>query len=162
MNRYIKIALVFFASLQGFGYVAGNLANFASAKYVVGQVISQVNHEYYPNHIVPALTGDLAPTIGLLIIVTGEALVGLLCLKGAVDMLGAARADVETFEARKSFALLGTGVGMIVWFGGFIVIGAALFQMWQTELGDGSFRGAFIYAVTNGLVYLIVSQRERK
>ncbi|MEE2525067.1 DUF2165 family protein [Hyphobacterium sp. HN65] len=162
MNRYLKIILVLFASIQGFAYVAGNLMNFENARQVVGLVISQAEHLYYPNHIMPVLSGDGAATIALLIIVTGEALVGLLCLKGALDLLSAAGSDADTFENRKTFALLGTGMGMIVWFGGFIVIGAGLFQMWQTEIGDGSFRGAFIYAVTNGLVYLIVSQPERR
>lgn len=161
MVRILKIVLVLFAAVQGFAYVAGNLANFEAARSVVGFVISQTGHEYYPTHIVPALSGDQAATIALLIIIAGEALVGLLCLKGAFDLFASLGADPDTFNARKTFALLGTGMGMIVWFGGFIVVGAGLFQMWQTELGDSSFRGAFIYSVTNGLVYLIVSQPER-
>jgi predicted small integral membrane protein len=162
MVRALKAILVLFASLQGFAYVAGNLANFDAARAVVSFVISQTGHEYYPTHIVPAFAGDQAATIALLVIVAGEALVGLLCLKGALDLFTSLGADDETFHARKTFALLGTGMGMIVWFGGFIVIGAGFFQMWQTEIGDSSFRGAFIYAVTNGLVYLIVSQPERR
>jgi len=161
MLRYLKIALVLFASMQGFAYVAGNIANFDSASQVVGLVIGQVGHEYYPNHIMPVISGEMAATIALIIIISGEALVGILCLKGAFDMLGATKADAETFDQRKTFALLGTGMGMVVWFGGFIAIGAGLFQMWQTELGAGSYQGAFIYAATNGLVYLIVSQPER-
>ncbi len=161
MLRYLKIALVIFASIQGFAYVAGNLLNFESARQVVSLVISQAGHEYYPNHIMPALSGDMAATVALAIIITGEALVGLLCLKGALDMLGAVGSGAGTFDQRKKFALLGTGMGMVVWFGGFIAIGAGLFQMWQTEVGAGSFEGAFIYAATNGLVYLIVSQPEQ-
>lgn len=161
MVRILKIILVLFASVQGFAYVAGNLANFESARAVVSYVISQTGHEYYSTHIMPVLSGDQAATLALILIVIGEALVGLLCLKGALDLVGAVGADADTFNARKTFALLGTGMGMIVWFGGFIVVGAGLFQMWQTELGDASFRGAFIYSVTNGLVYLIVSQPDR-
>jgi len=161
MIRYLKAALVLFASIQGFAYVAGNLANFEAARQVVDLVIGQVGHEYYPNHIVPALSGEMTATIALIIIISGEAMVGLLCLKGAVDLLGAAKAESEVFERSKKYALLGTGMGMIVWFGGFIAIGAGLFQMWQTEVGAGSYQGAFIYAATNGLVYLIVSQPDR-
>jgi len=161
MIRYLKITLVVFAAIQGFAYVAGNIANFDAARQVVGLVIGQVGHEYYPNHILPAFTGEAAATIALIIIISGEALVGLLCLKGAFDLFGAARANADVFDKKKTFALLGTGMGMVVWFGGFIAVGAGLFQMWQTELGAGSFNGAFIYAATNGLVYLIVSQPER-
>ena len=41
---------------------------------------------------------------------------------------------------------MGAGMAMVVWFGGFIVIGAVLFQMWQTPIGAGSFHDAFIFA----------------
>lgn len=162
MVRHFKAILVLFASIQGFAYVAGNLMNFENARQVVSLVISQADHLYYPNHIIPVLEGNTAATIALFVIIAGEALVGLLCLKGAIDLFTAAGADAETFGSRKTFALLGTGMGMIVWFGGFIVVGAGLFQMWQTEIGSGSFEGAFIYAATNGLVYLIVGQPERR
>ena len=51
---------------------------------------------------------------------------------------------------------------MVVWFGGFIVIGGALFQMWQTQIGGGSFDDAFTYAVTGGLVLLFIVQRDEQ
>ena len=50
----------------------------------------------------------------------------------------------------------GAGTAMVVWFGGFVVIGGALFQMWQTRVGTGSFEGAFIYGATSALVLLFV------
>ncbi len=39
-----------------------------------------------------------------------------------------------------------------MWFGG------ALLQMWQTEIGAGSFADALVYAAAGGLVLLIVSK----
>lgn len=52
-------------------------------------------------------------------------------------------------------------MAMVVWFGGFIVLGGALFQMWQTEIGDSSFDGSFAYAVTAGLILLFVDRPDR-
>ena len=43
---------------------------------------------------------------------------------------------------------------MLVWFGMFIIFGAAFFQMWQTEVGAGSMEGAFIYSMASAIVML--------
>ena len=83
---------------------------------------------------------------------------GVLSLKGAWDLWSARQASASVFNAAKAYALLGTGLAMVVWFGGFIVIGGALFQMWQTEVGAGSFRDAFVFAATGALVMLIVDR----
>ncbi len=41
------------------------------------------------------------------------------------------------------------------------VLSRALFQMWQTQIGAGSFEGAFIYAVSSGLVLLFVNNPDQ-
>jgi predicted small integral membrane protein len=51
-------------------------------------------------------------------------------------------------------------MALVVWFGGFIVIGGVLFQMWQTKIGAGSFHDAFIFAAMGGLVLLILSSSD--
>lgn len=38
--------------------------------------------------------------------------------------------------------------------------GAALLQMWQTQIGLGSLEGAFMYAVSSAVVLLFVNQPE--
>ena len=83
---------------------------------------------------------------------------GALSLKGAWDLWSARKGSADAFNASKTYAVLGTGMAMVVWFGGFIVIGGALFQMWQTQIGAGSFDDAFVFAVTGGLVLLFVSR----
>jgi predicted small integral membrane protein len=51
-------------------------------------------------------------------------------------------------------------MALVVWFGGFIVIGGVLLQMWQTQIGAGSFHDAFRFAAIGGLVLLFVSQTD--
>ena len=69
------------------------------------------------------------------------------------------RGDSLSFHLAKRWTLVGAGLGMLVWFGLFHVLGGALFQQWQTQAGDGSLRGAFWYGAMMALVSLY---RERK
>ncbi len=156
--RYLKIVLVIFVGLQGLLYVAGNLANWDAGLGAVGYVLSMQGHEVYDARIFPAVTGSIGVTLAYLLILTGEFLVGALSLKGAWDLWRARAASAVAFDAAKTYAILGTGMAMVVWFGGFIVIGGALFQMWQTQVGAGSMDDALIFAATGGLVLLIVSR----
>jgi predicted small integral membrane protein len=156
--RLLKIVLVLCVGLQGFLYVAGNVANWEAGIGAVGYVIGMQGHEVYPTHIFPSVTHPTLVTLAFLMILAGESLVGALCVKGAWDLWRVRSASAEAFNAAKTFALIGTAMAMVVWFGGFIVIGGALFQMWQTQLGAGSFDDAFVFAATGGLIFLLVSR----
>ena len=159
--RYLKIILVALVGLQGWFYVAGNLANWSSAIESVGYVLAMEGHEVYGTHLLPPITNPTLVTLALIGIVTGEFLVGALSLKGALDLWRVRKSGATQFDAARTFAILGPGMAMVLWFGGFIVFGGALFQMWQTRIGDGSFQGAFVYAATSGLVMLFVNSPER-
>ena len=158
--RILKIVLVVFVGLQGWFYVAGNLANWDTGHAAVAYVLSMEGHENYAAHIIPPVMNSLLVTIAFLTIITGEFLVGALSLKGAWDLLRVLNRPADEFHASKTYAILGAGMAMVVWFGGFIVIGGALFQMWQTEIGAGSFEGAFIYAASSLLVLLFLNSAD--
>ena len=155
--RYLKIMLVVFVGLQGFLYVAGNTANWDAGLGAVGYVLGMQGHETYATHIFPPVTGPTTVTIAFFLILTGEFLVGALSLKGAWDLWRMRKSSAGTFNAAKTYAVLGAGMAMVVWFGGFMVIGGALFQMWQTQIGAGSFHDAFNFAAISGLVLLLVN-----
>jgi predicted small integral membrane protein len=155
--RYLKIILVVFVGLQGFLYVAGNIANWEAGLGAIGYVLGMQGHETYATHIFPPVTSPVLVTIAFLLILTGEFLVGALSFKGAWDLWNMRKGGTDSFNAAKTYAVLGAGMAMVVWFGGFIVIGGALFQMWQTQIGAGSFHDAFIFAASGGLVLLFVS-----
>ena len=159
--RLLKIILVFFVGLQGWLYLAGNIANWESANGAVAYVLGMQGNEVYSNAIFPAITNPLIVTMVLLFILAGEFLVGALSLKGALDLWKARKASADEFNAAKTFATLGAGTAMVVWFGGFIVIGGALFQMWQSQVGVGSFNGAFVYSASSGLVLLFLIHPDR-
>ena len=155
--RYLKIILVLFVGMTGVLFVAGNVANWEAGLELVGYVVSMEGHEIYGTHIFPSVTSPALVTIAYLLILAGESLVGALSLKGALDLWRARNGSADVFNAAKTYAILGTGMAVVVWFGGFVVIGGVLFQMWQTQIGHGSFADAFILAAAGGLVLLIVS-----
>ena len=154
--RYLKIILVVFVGLQGLLYAAGNVANWSAGLGAVGYVLGMQDHEIYAAHIFPSVTSTALVTFAFLAILSGEFLVGALSFKGAWDMWRA-RAGADAFNAAKTYAILGAGMAMVVWFGVFVVIGGALFEMWQTKVGSASFHDAFIFAASGGLVLLIVN-----
>jgi predicted small integral membrane protein len=155
--RYLKVILVVFVGLTGLLFVAGNIANWNAGLESVGYVLSMEGHEIYGSHIFPPVTKSAFVTIAFLLILAGEFLVGALSLKGAWDLWSTRKGSADAFNASKTYAILGTGMALVVWFGGFIVIGGVLFQMWQTKIGAGSFHDAFIFAVMGGLVLSFVN-----
>lgn len=159
--RYLKIILVIFVGLQGWFYVAGNLANWNAGVASVAYVLGMEGHEYYGNHIFPPITNSTLVVLAFVGIVAGELLVGALSLKGAWDLWQVRKAAADAFDSAKTFAILGAGTALVVWFGGFVVLGGGLFQMWQTQIGGNSFDGAFVYAATSGLVLLFVNSPDR-
>ncbi len=160
MIRYLKIILAAFVGLQGFFYFGENIANWQEAKGFVAYVFSMTGHEAYPNTLLPPITSPALVTAALAVIVAGEFLVGAISFIGVFNMLRAANAPGPAFEASKTFAILGCGMALIVWFGLFTVIGGALFGMWQTQLGDASLDGSLQYVLTSGLVMLFIAMKD--
>jgi predicted small integral membrane protein len=158
--RILKIVLVLFVGLQGWFYVAGNIANWDAGLGAVAYVLGMEGHEIYGTHIFPPITNTTLVTVAFLIIISGEFLVGALSLTGAWHLWQARNGNAASFNSAKTFAILGAGMALVVWFGGFVVIGGALFQMWQTQVGTGSFNGAFIYAATSAFVLLFVNSHD--
>jgi predicted small integral membrane protein len=160
MLRYFKIILVVFVGLNGFIYFAANIANFEAARGAVSAVISMPERPWYPVALVPAMEGAAAATLALSVILTGEFLVGALSLLGAWKMFAAVNKPPAEFHASKTLALAGCAMALVVWFGGFTVIGGALFQMWQTELGQSSLGDALKFFAGSGIVLLWLSVKE--
>ncbi len=158
--RYLKMTLVVFVGLSAVLLVVGNIANWNAGLGTVGYVLSMEGHEVYGSHIFPPVTKPALVTIAFLLILAGEILVGALCLKGAWDLWSARNGSADAFDASKTYAVLGTGMAMVVWFGGFVVIGGTLFQMWQTKIGTASLHDAFVFAASGGLVLLFVCRAD--
>lgn len=160
MIRLIKLVLVAFISLQALFYGLQNLVNLSEAHQFVAYVLGNQEHVAYPSSFGPSISNTFLIWIALIIILIGEFSAGLCAAKGAFDMWVNRKAESNQFVAAQKFAVLGCGLTMVVWFGLFMVIGGAFFQMWQTELGNASFNGSFQYFVSGALVLLILQIRD--
>ena len=156
MNRYIKIALAAFASLFCLFYAIQNMANLGAAEWFVGTMTAMEGHQAYPNTFAFAVKSPVAVKILLWIIILLELVAGLLAGKGAIDLFGKRNGSSEEFNEAKSYALAGTGLAVVIWFGIFGAFGGAFFQMWQVEAGLNALRDASFFALQHGVVWLII------
>jgi predicted small integral membrane protein len=82
---------------------------------------------------------------------------GLCAAKGTWDLWNARKEPADDFNGAKTYALIGCGLGIVVWLGLFTVFGGALFIMWQTDAGRASLEGAFQFFGACALIFMIVS-----
>ena len=160
MIRYLKICLVLFVAIFCLMYAGQNLVNLHAAFDFVADIVSMGNQVVYPRSFGPAIHSPAFIWILLCIIITLEIVAGLLAVKGAMDLWKVRNADATAFNNAKTFAILGAGMAVVVWFGLFSTLGGAYFQMWQTELGSVALQGAFQYAVLNGIVLIFVNMTD--
>jgi predicted small integral membrane protein len=158
--RYLKVAFVFFIGVMALVYALQNVVNIEAAYAVVGAVLGMENHEYYASSLGPAIKSPALVWLAVATIILAETAAGVLALLGSWKLWRARHATGADFNAAKTLTLLGCGIGVIVWFGFFGSVGAAWFQMWQTELGAMSLGGAFQNAVYCALVLIFVNMKD--
>ena len=154
--RYLKIILVVFLGLLCLIYGLQNIANLEACFQSVSYVLGMSEHTYYADSWFPAITNESLVWVCVFIIITSELVAGVLLLLGALSLLKARNSDSDSFNQAKTLSLLGAGIGIIVWFGFFGVLGGAWFQMWQTSVGAQSLGGAFQYFASCVFIWLIV------
>lgn len=159
--RYLKMALVGAVAVLCLAYAGHNVVNLPQALDAVAYTIGQQDHQVYPRSFVPALTHPALVWIALGIILAGEFAAGLVAARGTWDLWRHRHAAATAFNDAKTCAVLGPGLGVVVWFALFGAIGGAVFQQWQTQAGALSLEGAFQYAGMCALVMLFVNMDDR-
>ena len=94
------------------------------------------------------------------VIIFLEAAIGLINVVAAGLMTAAIYArDSVRFTRAKGVAIVGLTIGFILWFGGFMIVGAEWFLMWQSQSWNGqtaAFR--FSSVILGSLIFLSVSR----
>jgi predicted small integral membrane protein len=93
-------------------------------------------------------------------IIVAEALTGLVLAWAALRRVANVRAPARLFNAAKDLVIVGVGVGFLLWFLGFMVVGGEWFAMWQSKAWNGQ-QAAFRFYVTLLLVAILVNQPDR-
>ncbi len=158
--RNLKSVFVILISLLALVYALQNIVNLQACHAAFVYVMSNADHKAYAESFGPAVSSPVLTWLALVFVIGGELAAGLLAGRGAFAMWSARMGPVEDFRRAKKFALIGCGVGIIVWLGFFNVIGGAYFQMWQTTAGQASMDDAFEFVMACALVFIIVSMPE--
>ena len=69
------------------------------------------------------------------------------------------RSPAISFNRAKGLAVVASGLGFLVWFFGFMVIGGEWFQMWQSSQWNGQ-EAAFRFYLTILTVLIFVMQKD--
>ncbi|HZP99820.1 MAG TPA: DUF2165 domain-containing protein [Reyranella sp.] len=157
--RLVKTAMV--ASLALFALLVAydNLVDYGTNYAFVRHVLSM--DTTFPDNALKsrAVTSPALWTAAYWSIIAAEAATGLLLAFGAVRLAGALRQRARDFNAAKKFALLGVGLGFLLWFLGFVVIGGEWFAMWQSTAWNGV-PSAFRFYVTMMAVAIFLNQTD--
>jgi len=157
MIRLLKSLVMLSVALLCIFYATNNVANLGNMYGALAYVLGNQDHTVYPSAFGPAITFGPLIWVAVVIVLIGEYGAGLLALKGAWDLFAARGKSAEEFQAAKGMALTACLVGILTWFGLFMAVGGAYFQMWQTTVGAGSQADAFRFAAMLGIIFLIVN-----
>ncbi|WOH37747.1 DUF2165 family protein [Thalassotalea fonticola] len=158
--RYLKITLILLVALQALIYAIQNVVNIDATYQSIAYVISNQDHQAYPFSVGPDVTNPIFIWITLAIVLTCEFSAGIISTLGAYHMWQNRQATSHEFNSAKHYAIIGCLVSMVTWFGLFMVVAAAYFQMWQTAIGDSSYKGAFMIFTASALILVVVSQTD--
>jgi len=153
--RLSKIALVAamggFALLVAWGNTVDPMTNFAFVQHVLSM------DTVFPDNalIGRAITAPALHWAGFGAIVVTEWAVAGLCLFGAYRLARALSGPAEGFDDAKGPAVAGLTLAVLLWFGGFMVIGGEWFLMWQSEIWNG-IDSAFRFAAMMLLVLIFL------
>jgi predicted small integral membrane protein len=156
MFRVLKSLLVLTIGVHALVYALQNVANIAQAQGAIAYIMSGADNQAYPNTMFFKTASPALAWFALVCILAGEISVAFFGIKGGWDLFKTRNGTAEQFNAAKSGGLWAAGLALLTWFGLFGVVGGAFFQMWQTEAGDNSLRGAFFFALASAITMLFV------
>ena len=143
-------SLALFALLTAYNNVADYGSNYAFVRHTLTMDTT------YPDNALKgrAITWPLAWTTAYWVIILTEAAVGVV-LAFAAWRLGRSLRQ-STFNAAKQYVVIGVGLGFLLWFTGFMVLGGEWFLMWQSKEWNGQ-GAAFRFYMTLLAVGIFVS-----
>ena len=155
--RIAKIALValigLYALLVGYNNIVDYGSNFEFVRHVL------LMDTTFPGN---ALRGRAIESADLhrsayALIIAIELICGAACLIGAFRLAAKFAAPAADFDRARGWAVAGLTIGFVLYFFGFMTVGAEWFLMWQSHQWNGQ-QAAFRVIVCIALVLLFVCQ----
>ena len=158
--RICKIFLIQCIGLFALIVAYNNLVDYQTNFAFVQHVLSMDTISPSPHLMDRAITLPYLHHAVYISIILGEFVVALLCLAGSARLVRKVRAGALEFNKAKSLAIAGLTNGFILWFFGFMTIGAEWFMMWQSVDWNGQ-ESAFRFIVCIGIVLIVVLQDDK-
>lgn len=156
-TRLVKVAMV--ASTAAFALLvtANNLVDYGSNYEFVRHTLSM--DTVFPDSVLKgrAIADPALWSAAYWLIIAAEAATGIVLAVAALDLVRALRAPAAAFNAAKQFVAIGVGLGFLLWFTGFMVVGGEWFAMWQSRTWNGQ-EAAFRFYITLLAVLIFVNQ----
>ncbi len=159
VTRIIKSLLVASVALFASLVALNNIIDYGSNFQFVQRVLS-MDTTFPDNQLMyRAITSETIHHAAYAVIIAMEALTGLLCAIGAVQMFNSRNAGAARFRAARLFATLGLTCGIVLWSTGFLAVGAEWFLMWQSAQWNGQ-EAAFRFAMVLFATLIFLHQAE--
>lgn len=150
-------SLAAFALLVAFGNVTDFGSNYAFVQHVLSMDTT------FPGNTLRwrAITDPAPWLVAYWAIILGEALTGAAYAIGSVAMIARLRASGAAFNQAKRFVYIGTALGFLIWFFGFMVIAGEWFAMWQSPTWNGQEAAFRVYAAILGAgIFIALEDRD--
>lgn len=149
--RLAKVAMAASLALFAFLVTFNNITDFGSNFAFVQHVLSM--DTTFPGNTLTwrAITSPTIWYAGYWLIIVGEGLTCVAYVIGTMALIGKLRASGAEFNRAKRFVFVGTALGFLVWFFGFMVIGGEWFAMWQSQTWNGQPAAFRFYAALLGV-----------
>lgn len=156
--RHVQTLTVALVALWVGVIALGNVTDYASNFAFVRHVLSM--DTIFPESTLSwrALTHPVVHHVVYASIIAAEVVIAVLCGWGAV-VLFRCREDPAAFSRGKSMAVAGYVLALVLWLGGFVIVGGEWFAMWQSETWNG-LDAAFRMVVVVTLFLLLLLKEE--
>lgn len=156
-TRLVKAAMVAATAVFALLVAVNNLLDYDTNYAFVRHTLSM--DTTFPDNALRgrAITDPTLWAIGYWAIIAVEAATGLALAVGAFRLAATLRAPAAAFNSAKQYVVIGVGLGFLLWFGGFMVVGGEWFAMWQSKVWNGQ-QAAFRFYITLLAVLIFVNQ----
>jgi len=153
--RLVKTTMVASVALFALLVAYNNVADYGSNYAFVRHTLS-MDTIFHDNALKGrAITSPVIWTLGYWAIIATEAATGIVLAFAAWRLVHSLRKPAA-FSAAKQYVVIGVGLGFLLWFTGFMVVGGEWFLMWQSKLWNGQ-EPAFRFYMTLLAVGIFVS-----
>ena len=145
-----------FACLVSLNNILDYQSNFEFVRHVLSMDTTFEGNKLMNRAIETSYLHHIAYAVSIFL----EAAICLINLVAAGLMISAIRtSDSMRFSRAKGVAIIGLTIGFILWFGGFMIVGAEWFLMWQSPSWNGQ-TAAFRFSsiILGSLIFLSVSK----